>query len=189
MSSGAEEEIKLLKERIGFLEREILRLSSGKEREATLVAEGWEVVEESKFSDQVPILGPNSFEAESGPPELPLICKNLAERNLRSGKHTPLSRARAAFCTGFWARIAIETHTPFTDSDSLSGLTPAWWVLLRGAIGGLPVRSQRKSDCIKAAWTDADLVLVAVASITELHILCAGAGLSLPQQIQWRSQQ
>eukprot|EP00435_Cladocopium_sp_Y103_P022609 s2450_g5.t1 len=116
------------------------------------------------------------FALEEGPPDLPVICKNLAEKNLKEGKFSALQRAEAAFKTGFWIRIAIETCTPFSNSHALKGLPPAQWVVFRGALGGLPLRSIRKSDCVKALWEDADSILLPVASLTELHIVCAGAG-------------
>jgi hypothetical protein len=184
-----EEENRLLKERVIFLEREILRLSSGRLHPTTQAAETWEVIEDESFSDWVPVTAPPGFSAEDGPPAVPLICKDLAERNLKPGKFSPLQRAEAAFETGFWIRIALETSTPFQDTQSLKGLNPAHWIVFRGALGGLPVRSTRKSDCVKALWEEADSILVSVASLTELHIVCAGAGLSLPKQIRWRSQQ
>ena len=184
-----EEENRLLKERVRFLEKEIVRLTSGRLHPTTQAAEVWEVVEEESFSDWIPVTAPSAFSAEDGPPALPLICKDLAERNLKPGKFTPQQRAEAAFETGFWIRLAIETCTHFQDTQSLKGLNPAHWIVFRGALGGLPVRSTRKSGCVKALWEEADSILVSVASLTELHIVCAGAGLSLPKQIRWRSQQ
>ena len=184
-----EDENRLLKERVSFLEREILRLTEGRLHPTTQAAEIWEVIEEEAFSDWVPVTSPFEFAVEEGPPALPLVCRNLAEKNLKPGKFSPLQRAEAAFETGFWVRVALETCTTFQDTHSLKGLSPSHWIVFRGALGGLPVRSTRKSDCINALWEGADSILVPVASLTELHIICAGAGLSLPKQIQWRSQQ
>ena len=115
----------------------------------------------------------SSFALEDGPPPLPLICKDLAEKNLKPGKFSPLERARAAFVTGFWIRIALDTCTHFRDDHSLKALSPAQWVVFRGAPGGLPLRSTRQSDCQKPLWEEADSILVSAASATELHIICA----------------
>jgi hypothetical protein len=134
MNRGAlEEENRLLKERVIFLEREILRLSAGRPHPTTQVAETWEVIEDESFSDWVPVTASLGFSAEDGPPAVPSICKDLAERNLKPGKFSPLQRAEAAFVTGFWIRIALETSTPFQDTQSLKGLNPAHWIVFRGA--------------------------------------------------------
>eukprot|EP00435_Cladocopium_sp_Y103_P020313 s1327_g4.t4 len=166
------EENRLLRERVRFLESEIRRLTEGRLHPTTQAAEIWEVVEEERFSDCAPVLGSARFSVEDGPPELPVVCRNLAEQQLKKGKYTPVERAEAAFKTGFWIRVAIETSTPFTDHHSLKGLASAQWVVFRGALGGLPVRSVRKADCLKALWEEADRILIPVASLTELHIVC-----------------
>eukprot|EP00435_Cladocopium_sp_Y103_P071886 s203_g38.t1 len=119
MSSQESEEVRLLRERISFLEKEILRLSEGKRQQAQDRAEVWEVIEEAAFSSQVPVTPSADIQLETGPPELPVICLNLAEKNLKAGRYSPQRRAEVAFSTGFWIRIALETHTPFQDNDKL----------------------------------------------------------------------
>ena len=182
-------EIQLLREQNEFLRREVQRL--GLERRRTQESEigQWEVIEEASFSDQAPVPLSLKFRLEEGPPELPQRCILLAKRNLKPGKFSTEERAKAAFLTGFWTRIAIETDTHFVDSHSLKGLSNCLWVAFRGAIGGLPVRASRKADCLKACWEDSDQIIIGFASLTELHIACCGAGLALPKHIQWRSHQ
>ena len=187
-SNSLIDENNLLKQRIRFLEEEIRRLSEARPHPTIQEAEAWEVIEEERFSDRVPVLESRVFSAADGPPALPSICKDLASQNLKPGKYSTLERAEAAFLTGFWIRIALDTCTTFKDDHCLKGLPSAHWVVFRGALGGLPVRSVRKADCIKALWEEADSILISVSTLTELHIVCAGAGLSLPKQIQWRNQ-
>eukprot|EP00438_Fugacium_kawagutii_P011579 Skav215976 [mRNA] locus=scaffold1856:11743:18721:+ [translate_table: standard] len=175
MSISAPQRILILEERIRFLEREVRRLGQGRAA-AEVPASDWELVEEEGFSEQIPFDPRQRFELEEGPPELPVICRSLAEKNLRSAKHSPIDRATAAFRTGYWVRIALETETPFSDDHSLKGLAPAFWVAFRGAVGGLPIRTTKKADCLRACWEDSARIILPFASLTELHIACAGAG-------------
>eukprot|EP00438_Fugacium_kawagutii_P005251 Skav228633 [mRNA] locus=scaffold204:29595:30161:+ [translate_table: standard] len=188
MSTECPAEIRILQEKVRFLEAEVRRLRSELAVSSQLEDDTWEVVEEARFSDQVPVTPSRDIVLEDGPIALPIVCQNLAEKNLKSGKYSPLQRAEAAFQTGFWVRIALDTCTDFKDTHSLKGLSPAYWVVFRGAIGGLPLRTARKSDAVRACGSARDIILVPVASLTELHIVCAGGGFSLPQLVQWRSQ-
>jgi len=68
---------------------------------------GWELVEEQAFVPGAPG-GFNStirFELESGPPSTPGFLVDLAKRKLRSAVASPVDRARAAFCAGYWFAV------------------------------------------------------------------------------------
>ena len=119
-----ESQVQLLLEKVDFLEKEVNRLTLGKRFSSTQdTADMWEVVEEERFLDLVPVPSARQFQLEEGPPELPVACKNYAERNLKQGNYIPAERALAAYQTGFWIRIALETYTKYLDTTSLKGLS------------------------------------------------------------------
>ena len=118
---------------------------------------------------------------EDGPPELPGFIKGLARTRLTGDQDT---RAKRAFCAGFWAQVAIDTCTNFTHPEPLR-IQSSHWVLLRAVGLTGPKRFTRKSDFQKFDL-DSSSVWIEFASLTEVHIFCAGAGIEVPELVRWK---
>ena len=75
----------------------------------------WEVVEPPCFPEGTSARSLADLHccggAEEGPPELPGFIKGLARSRLTGDQDT---RANRAFAAGFWAKVAIDTCTPYT---------------------------------------------------------------------------
>ena len=156
------------------------------------VESDWELVEEESLA-----LDPESSNhvsrlllghgLESGPPGLPRACKELALQRLQGSRDLCLKRAEVAFASGFWARIAIDTHTDsYSGKTQDFGIRPKHWVVLRGGKLG-PVRFSDASSYAKGVeiW-DTGVIAESFGSLVEVRIFCAGASRPVPQLKRWR---
>ena len=82
---------------------------------------------------------------ESGPPDLPGFCISLAKSRLTGNWK---ARAERAFQAGFWAQVACDTCTNYTQPEPLR-LQSCHWILLRAVGLNHPKRFTRKSDFSK----------------------------------------
>lgn len=68
---------------------------------------------------------------DDGPGPTPQILIDHATRKL-SARHPGVDvRARRAFVAGYWARIALDTDTPYRLADPIPPLKYYWWVVLK----------------------------------------------------------
>ena len=153
----------------------------------------WELVEPEQLF--VGGLSSRQVVLEDGPPPIPTALAAYASvlSDIAGGRE---ARARAAYEAGFWAQIALETHTeyhPTTNRD----LTFSHWIVLRGAGVTSPFRVTRRSDLSRlvtrpptsqaSGGVRESPIIQGFASLAELRIFCGGAALSVPPLLRWRS--
>ena len=124
---------------------------------------------------------------ETGPPDTPSFLLDFACRELKGPSSSCYRRAHRAFRAGFWASVAIETHTPYQPSDPF-GPPDKHWIVLRALAGKKPIRVGSKTDFRKFVANTPEEVLVAesFASLSEVAVFCAGAGIRVPPLQQWK---
>ena len=124
---------------------------------------------------------------ETGPPDTPSFLLDYACRELKGPSSTCYRRAHRAFRAGFWAFVSVETHTPYRPIDPF-GPPDKHWIILRAQSGSTPVRVGSKTDFRKVVGNTTENLLVAesFASLAEIAIFCAGAGIRVPPLQQWK---
>lgn len=153
------------------------------------ISEGWELVEGTHSvegairSDQILL--------EEGPPAIPPAILDLALGLSDKGGGAE-KRIKVAYTSGFWAQLAVNTHTTYKASEP-SGLAFSWWVVLRA--GGLcsAYRVTKKADlnrllrapCARLVSGSSEPVYQGFASLAELRAFCGGAGIRVPPVLRW----
>ena len=153
----------------------------------------WEIVEPTlEFAGG---LTSRQIVLEEGPPELPAELSVLAGvlSEIGGGRQ---QRAKEAFECGYWAQIALETHTEYR-SKTYQDLQFSHWICLRGAGVSSPYRVTRKSDLNRllsqarpagpTGLPEKGPIVQGFASLAELRIFCGGAGIPIPPLLRWRS--
>ena len=122
---------------------------------------------------------------ETGPPDTPSFLLDYACRELKGPSSSCYRRAHRAFRAGFWAFVAIETHTPYRPVDPFGPPDKHW---LRAQADSKPVRVGSKTDFRKVVGNTPEELLVAesFASLSEVAIFRAGAGVRVPPLQQWK---
>ena len=120
---------------------------------------------------------------ETGPPDTPGFLLDFACRELKG----PSSACYRAFRAGFWSWVSSETHTPYQPAEPF-GPPSKHWIVLRSRFGSKPVRVASKRDFYRAIGntSESDLISEEFASLAELSIYCAGAGVRVPPLQQWK---
>ena len=124
---------------------------------------------------------------DDGPGPTPQILINHATRKL-SARHPGVDvRARRAFVAGYWARIALDTDTPYRPADPIPPLKYYYWVVLKcPAFEGAALFRDRV-DFGRAIENDVDnCIYEAFPSFTEVEIFCCGANRPVPRLATWR---
>ena len=144
------------------------------------VAFGWKLVKEAGPPFQT-VYGNVPYRGlEDGPGPVPEWVRDQADF-VDWNRRTAEQRISLAFSAGFWARIALETHT-----DNLHPLVisepPTNFIVLRAAGLGGYVRfgSAKDFDAFKARVPDTELIAQAFATETELSVFCYSARIALP---------
>ena len=119
--------------------------------------------------------------AEEGPPELPHQFLQLARAKLLSKVLPAHTRAKRAFDSGFWARVSLDTCTPYEPLERIPALSPCHWIVLRGPGVAEPIRACTQRE----AWAaihhfDSTVISEEFASLTELQLFCVGARIEIP---------
>lgn len=124
---------------------------------------------------------------ESGPPDTPSFLLDFCCRELKGPSSTCYRRAHRAFRAGFWALAALETHTPYRPLHPF-GPPDKHWLVIRCNSGSKTVRLGSKTDFKKFVGSTPEELLIAesFASLAEIAVFCAGAGLRVPPLQQWR---
>ena len=167
---------------------------SGDSAPPTSVSDGeWSVVgeeaEDSRVRDDIDCRSAGCRTAEEGPGPTPEVLLRIAETRLTAKPPGAEARVRRAFVAGFWARIAIATHTKYQPVDPLPGFKIAHWIVLHSEAFEGRARFTTKSDFNLFVGRDlSKCVFEAFASQTELEIFCAGASVPTPALKTWKSQ-
>ena len=127
----------------------------------------------------------SSCTAEEGPPTAPEETLAAAEELV--GSRLPFVRERAseAFRLGFWAKVAIETCTPYEDEPLVSVNSELkHWVCLRSPYR-VPFRVASFPDLKQFVDLSSNQVVVqSFGALYQLEAFCSGAGIPVPPQ--WR---
>ena len=150
-------------------------------------ADEWEVVEapETPLTEHFREQGQSlSFRGpEEGPPPLPSALRQLAERRLSNVSIGSARRAERAFSAGFWAHIAIDTHTEYICASPVPEVKISQFVCLACETGE-PFRTHTKFAFDSLARARGAKVCEKFGSLTELHLFCLGAGRPIPELLQ-----
>ena len=123
--------------------------------------------------------------AEEGPPDLPDCLKEKVVNTLFYISGDPGLRGRLAFSLGFWAKVALETHTGFECDTPTTGSVVCHWVVLRSSYK-VPFRLDNFPDFQRFVGTPTrDIVYQTFQTLCEVEIFCVGAGLPVPPL--WRA--
>ena len=170
------------------MSRRVSREATCLSRPTALVEEDWEVVEpghEVDGSADPVVTAVRSRIAEDGPGPVPRSLEVVARQRLSERGGGPLARARRAWSAGFWARIAVDTCTPYSRADSI-GLQSAHWICLAGPELVAPKRTTRKSDLVHLlSGRPREEIWEEFPSFTELSIFCAAASVDVPDLVRW----
>ena len=151
----------------------------------------WELIGEEisdfRFVEDTQVREASFRVVDDGPGPTPQILIDHATRKL-SARHPGVDvRARRAFVAGYWARIALDTDTPYRLADPIPPLKYYWWVVLKcPAFEGAAVFRDRV-DFGRAIENDVDnCVYEAFPSFAEVEIFCCGANRPVPRLAAWR---
>ena len=116
---------------------------------------------------------------EDGPGELPHFAVRFAHERLSNKAPGAEERARIAFKAGFWARIAIDTNTSYSQVQA-QGFRNNHWIVLRSG-DSLPFRTTTRRDFEGLAdLSDPLLVFAVFDSLAEAEVFCLGASSEVP---------
>ena len=146
----------------------------------------WIVVEPSElpFPDQFAHIA-NTLKfrgVENGPGETPTCVLIAAHRYFSGFLLGPVPSAEITFRAGFWASIALDTHTPYTPRNPLPETSPNHWVCLF-----LTEASDYRTTSESVARSfirDRQVVVQGLASFTEVEIFCLGAARPIPRLVR-----
>ena len=163
------------------------RLTSPSSDSQPTASEEWEVVEDPEtplpehFRDQAKTLlqrGP-----EEGPPPLPVALRQLVERRLTNVSIGAIPRGERAFRAGFWARVSIETQTPYRAESPIPEVKVSQFVCLH-CERGEPFHTHTAFAFNNLCQSRGAKVSEKFGSLTELHLFCLGAGCPIPELLQ-----
>ena len=193
MSSGLEAELRVLSQKADRLQVEVVELA---ESLASLLEPGafgdWVLVD-----DEFPPLEFPEFQVlrtqlahkglEDGFPEVPQECVRNVARVLPCLPEEIVQRTTWAFRSGFLARVALETSTPFLKDPKVTEEEDRHWVVFYRHTEKISRRLSSKK-CLEIALTvQKDPVWQGFPTVTELSVFCAGAGRLVPKLEKWTS--
>ena len=151
----------------------------------------WEVIgtesQDARIARDSFCAGVKGRAAEEGPGPIPPVLLDIARSKLTSKPPGADFRAKRAFVAGFWARVAIDTDTPYVQADPLPECKIQHWIVLACPSFEGAARFTTRTDFGRAIEGDTrNSVYEAFASQTELEIFCAGASAPLPALRTWR---
>ena len=109
---------------------------------------------------------------ENGPGETPHCVLVAAQRFFSGFPLGPVPSAEVPFRAGFWASIALATHTPYSPCSPLCKGTPAHWVCL--------FLTEESDYCTSSEAEarffvqDRQVVIQGLSTFTEVEIFCLG---------------
>ena len=151
----------------------------------------WEIVaEESPFGIRHSVPASHFLCAEWGPPPTPETFLEFAKDHL---VHYPGCNYRVtrAWEAGFWANIALATHTNYAFAKDIP-LEEKQWVIYRAPGLARPCRVSDRLELDRLVTLPGPLgspIVQGFATELEVKIFCAGGGRVVPALLQWRSLQ
>ena len=124
---------------------------------------------------------------EDGFPDTPEECVRVVARSLPCDPEEVVDRARKAYVTGFLARIALSTSTPFDRTAKIEDEELNHWVVLYRHTPAINRRVTSRKCLEVAISVEEDCVWEGFRSISELIVFCAGAGSFVPKLDKWIS--
>ena len=121
---------------------------------------------------------------ENGPGETPHCVLVAAQRYFSGFVLGPVPSAEIPFRAGFWASIALATHTPYSPCSPLCKGTPAHWVCLF-----LTEESDYRTSSEAEARLfvqDRQVAIQGLSTFTEVEIFCLGASRPIPRWVKCR---
>ena len=169
--------------------RQAPAVQSGEHSRSSVVGEEeWEVVEPGHVVDGLtePVVAGHRFRiAEDGPGPVPRSLEVIARQRLSVRGGGPVARARRAWSAGFWARVSVDTCTPYSRAEGID-LQTAHWICLRGSSFSTPKRTTRKVDLVSLlSGPEEEQIWEEFPSFTELSIFCAAASIDVPDLVRW----
>lgn len=118
--------------------------------------------------------------AEDGPPSVPSFVFDFARTKISNKPPGIQSRVEAAYNSGFWAKISLDTSTPYLSRQLDSGSVRRHWVVLRSSFGEAFRANSLKDFKAICNSEDPDLICETFESVAEIDIFCLGAGVTVP---------
>ncbi len=125
---------------------------------------------------------------EWGPPDVPSSILEFGSQLWEGAGPHP--RTLAAWEAGFWAAASLVCCTAYSPVDT--GLWNSVWVVLRARGISRPVIVYSWAEVnrlIELPGSRVDPIVQGFPTPTEAFIFCAGGGLDIPGQYQWKSSQ
>lgn len=124
---------------------------------------------------------------ETGPPEVPSFCVELAWKFGPIGEEVREKWLRRFFCSGFWARVALDCCIPFEEEPLVE--EPQYWIVLRGGLWQGPALFGEKEDVDRflSKSEKKDHIVQCFTSLGEALIFSCGAGTRPPTYWKWTS--
>ena len=108
-----------------------------------------------------------------------LLLRSLLDR-LSNKPPGVENRAKSAYCAGYWAKQAIDTHTPYRPRVLPKGLKNHHWIVLRSTFGE-PFRTHSKKDvALICDVSHPDFLCEPFESVAEVEAFCLGALRNIP---------
>ena len=125
---------------------------------------------------------------EDGPPEVPEHLLVTGRGRLSNKSPGVDIRVTEAYRSGFWAKCAIETQTPYKPRSLRKGTKKNHWVVLRSSWAE-PFRTTSLADLQQiCSLGDKDLIAEPFESLIEAEVFCFGALIEVPSLSSCASQ-
>lgn len=124
---------------------------------------------------------------EEGPPPLPQCALSLALQRLSGLPGDIAERAERCFNAGFWAKIALDTHTPYSRLLDEEVEDRKHWVVFYRHSPRASRRVTTLADFQCALTVEGDSVWEGFRTWAELVIFCLGARCKVPPLERWTS--
>ncbi len=122
---------------------------------------------------------------EDGPGETPKCALIAAHRFFSGYSLGPVASADVLFRSGFWASIALATHTPHTPCSPLRDGTPSHWVCFF-LTQESDYRTKTEAEA-RSFVKDRQVTIQGLSTFTEVEIYCLGAARPIPRLVQWKN--
>ena len=146
-----------------------------------IAPEGWEK-KNKEFHHFVRFCG-----IEEGPPETPEFLLEIANTIGSKSETEKWWWARHPFAAGFWARVAFDTHTPYTEYYTPE--QPNFWIALREEDSQSPsvFESLEEANRYTSDLPAERKIVQSFKETEEVFIFCSGAASGSPIFKKWRS--
>ena len=168
------------------LAEEIVALSEpGAFGDWCLVKEAYKPLAEDQLEEVAGLLRYRGL--EEGPPELPKFLFRQVRAALNCDNGEAWTRGDNAFFAGFFADIALKTHTPYKQRDLPVEREPLHWVVIYRIHRHLS-RRVSSTRCLELALEcESDPIWEAFHTAAELATFCVGAQIEVPKLEKWIS--